>query len=65
MGILFSFTTVGALVKNEGGDRSAMVKALPIIIERLQARGLQIVPLRVLLYGEEPQEKFPSVDMQE
>ncbi|NLV91760.1 MAG: polysaccharide deacetylase family protein [Firmicutes bacterium] len=64
-GDIILFHDSGALVKNEGGDRSATVKALPIIIERLQARGLQIVPLRVLLYGEEPQEKFPSVDMQE
>ncbi len=50
----------GALVRNEGGDRSATVKALPEIIRQLEAKGLRIVPLRVLLLGEEPDDVDPE-----
>jgi len=64
-GDIILFHDSGALVRNEGGDRSATVKALPVVIEQLWERGFQIVPLRVLLMDEEPEEEFPSVDMQE
>jgi peptidoglycan/xylan/chitin deacetylase (PgdA/CDA1 family) len=63
-GDIILFHDSGALVRNEGGDRSATVKALPLIIEGLRQKGLDIVPLSVLL-AEEQGEDFPRVDMPE
>ena len=54
----------GALVKNEGGDRSATVRALPLVIEGLRQKGLEIVPLSELL-EEEFGEEFPVVEIPE
>lgn len=68
-GDIILFHDSGALVRNEGGDRSATIKALPIIIEKLQKEGFQIVPLKVLLMSEESREETPkessSVNLQE
>lgn len=54
----------GALVRNEGGDRRATVLALPHVIRAIQAKGLEIVPLSVLLHNA-PAEQFPQVDIPE
>ena len=64
-GDIILFHDSGALIRNEGGDRRATVLALPQVIEALQAKGLQIVPLAELLHGYEPTEVYPSVDMPE
>jgi peptidoglycan/xylan/chitin deacetylase (PgdA/CDA1 family) len=58
-GDIILFHDSGALLGKEGGDRSATVKALPIIIEKLQQKGYQIVPLKILL-SEDPPEKLLS-----
>lgn len=63
-GDIILFHDSGALVKNEGGDRRATVLALPEVIMTLQAKGLEIVPLSVLLHDAET-EMFPQVDMPE
>ena len=63
-GDIILFHDSGALITNEGGDRRATVIALPQVIETLQAKGLEIVPLSVLLH-EAPTEMFPEVDMPE
>jgi peptidoglycan/xylan/chitin deacetylase (PgdA/CDA1 family) len=63
-GDIILFHDSGALIKNEGGDRRATVLALPQVIEIIQAKGLEIVPLSVLLHGA-PAEEFPQVDMPE
>jgi len=63
-GDIILFHDSGALIKNEGGDRRATVLALPQVIEVLQEKGLEIVPLSVLLH-EAPTELFPQVDMPE
>ena len=52
------------LVRNEGGDRSATVRALPLVIEGLRQKGLEIVPLSELL-EEEFGEEFPVVEIPE
>lgn len=64
-GDIILFHDSGALIRNEGGNRSATVQALPIIIEQLQQRGFQIVPLRVLLMNQDSQEGHPSTTLQE
>lgn len=64
-GDIILFHDSGALVRNEGGDRSATVEALPAIINGIRERGLVIVPLGVLLAGEEPQEEVSPPDMPE
>lgn len=64
-GDIFLFHDSGALVASEGGDRKATVKALPLVITTLQAKGFEIVPLSQLLHGHEPTEVFPVVDMPE
>ncbi len=48
-GDIILFHDGGALVRDEGGDRTATVKALPLVIEGLQRKGLQIVSLSLLL----------------
>ncbi|HHX02507.1 MAG TPA: polysaccharide deacetylase family protein [Firmicutes bacterium] len=63
-GDILLFHDSGALIKNEGGDRRATVLALPEVIKTIQAKGLQIVPLSILLH-EAPTEMFPQVDMPE
>ncbi len=63
-GDIILFHDSGALVKNEGGDRSATVRALPQVIEGLRQKGLEIVPLGELL-EEEFGEKFPVVEIPE
>lgn len=64
-GDIILFHDSGALIRNEGGDRSATVKALPAVIQGLRAKGLEIVPLRDLIAEEEPTEEYPKVDMPE
>lgn len=63
-GDIILFHDSGALVKNEGGDRSATVRALPLVIEGLRQKGLRIVPLGELL-EEEFGEEFPVVEIPE
>jgi len=63
-GDIILFHDSGALIKSEGGDRRATILALPKAIETIQAKGLEIVPLSVLLH-EAPAELFPQVDMPE
>ncbi|MBC7083195.1 MAG: polysaccharide deacetylase family protein [Firmicutes bacterium] len=63
-GDIILFHDSGALIRNEGGDRSATVKALPLVIEGLRQKGLDIVPLSVLL-EEERGEEFPHVEVPE
>ncbi|HHX26996.1 MAG TPA: polysaccharide deacetylase family protein, partial [Firmicutes bacterium] len=63
-GDIILFHDSGALVKNEGGDRSATVRALPLVIEGLRQKGLEIVPLGELL-EEEFSEEFPVVEIPE
>jgi len=63
-GDIILFHDSGALVKNEGGDRSATVRALPLVIEGLRQKGLKIVPLGELL-EEEFGEEFPVVEIPE
>ncbi|MFZ5923755.1 MAG: polysaccharide deacetylase family protein [Bacillota bacterium] len=63
-GDIILFHDSGALVRNEGGDRSATVKALPLVIEGLRRKGLVIVPLSRLL-EEEPGEESPRVEVPE
>jgi peptidoglycan/xylan/chitin deacetylase (PgdA/CDA1 family) len=63
-GDIILFHDSGALVKNEGGDRSATVRALPLVIEGLRQKGLEIVPLSELL-EEEFGEEFPVVEIPE
>ncbi|MGI6630550.1 MAG: hypothetical protein ACOX4H_08555 [Bacillota bacterium] len=48
-GDIILFHDNGALINKEGGNRSATVKALPIIIEELQQKGYQIVPLNTFI----------------
>jgi peptidoglycan/xylan/chitin deacetylase (PgdA/CDA1 family) len=55
-GDIILFHDNGALINNEGGNRSATVKALPIIIEELQRKGYQIVPLNTLLSKDSQEE---------
>lgn len=64
-GDIILFHDSGALVRNEGGDRSATVEALPAVINGIKERGLVIVPLGVLLAGEEPHEQVSPPDMPE
>lgn len=45
----------GALIRHEGASRRATVDALPAIIEGIRAKGLEIVPLSVLLQGVAPE----------
>jgi len=63
-GDIILFHDSGALIKHEGGDRRATVLALPEVIETLRAKGLEIVPLSVLLHGAVGEE-LPQVDMPE
>ena len=63
-GDIILFHDSGALVRNEGGDRSATVRALPLVIEGLRQRGFEIVPLEHLL-EEEFSEEFPVVEIPE
>jgi peptidoglycan/xylan/chitin deacetylase (PgdA/CDA1 family) len=63
-GDIILFHDSGALIKNEGGDRRATVLALPEVIQTIRDKGLEIVPLSVLLH-EAPTEDFPQVDMPE
>ncbi len=63
-GDIILFHDSGALIKNEGGDRQATVIALPQVIEAIRSKGLEIVPLSVLL-DDAPTELFPQVDMPE
>jgi peptidoglycan/xylan/chitin deacetylase (PgdA/CDA1 family) len=63
-GDIILFHDSGALVRNEGGDRSATVRALPLVIEGLRQKGLEIVPLGELLQ-EEFGEEFPVVEIPE
>lgn len=39
----------GALIRSEGGNHKALVEALPQIIDGLREKGLEIVPLKILL----------------
>lgn len=39
----------GALIKDEGGNHMALIQALPSIIDGLQEKGLEIIPLKELL----------------
>ncbi len=64
-GDIILFHDSGALIRNKGGDRRATVLALPAVIEAIQAKGLQIVPLEELLHDFEPVEVYPTVDMPE
>ncbi len=63
-GDIILFHDSGALIKNEGGDRRATVLALPQVIETIRARGLEIVPLSIML-DDAPIELYPQVDMPE
>ena len=63
-GQIILFHDSGALVRNEGGDRSATVRALPFVIEGLREKGLEIVPLGELL-EDEFGEEFPVVEIPE
>jgi peptidoglycan/xylan/chitin deacetylase (PgdA/CDA1 family) len=63
-GDIILFHDSGALVRNEGGDRSATVRALPLVIEGLRQKGLEIVALGELL-EEEFGEEFPVVEIPE
>ena len=63
-GDIILFHDSGALIRNEGGDRSATVRALPLVIEGLRQKGLEIVPLGELL-EEEFGEEFPVVEIPE
>ncbi len=63
-GDIILFHDSGALIKNEGGDRRATVSALPQVIKVIQSKGLEIVPLSVLLH-DAPTELFPQVDIPE
>lgn len=63
-GDIILFHDSGALLKNEGGDRRATVLSLPRVIELIQAKGLEIVPLSELLH-DAPAELFPDVDRPE
>lgn len=44
-GAIILFHDGGSIVKSEGGNRERTVKALPVIIKRLRARGYEIVPV--------------------
>ncbi len=48
------------LLHDGGGDRSATVAALPVLIERLRARGFEIVPVSQLL-GKTRAEVMPAL----
>ncbi len=48
------------LLHDGGGDRSATIAALPMLIERLRARGLEIVPVSQLL-GKTRAEVMPAL----
>lgn len=48
-GAIILFHDSGALVKREGGSRAGTVKALPAIIEQLQAQGFQLVTVGELI----------------
>lgn len=63
-GDIILFHDSGALVRSEGGDRRATVMALPRVIEIIQAKGLEIVPLAELLHTA-PGEAFPQIDRPE
>lgn len=63
-GDIILFHDSGALVRSEGGDRRATVMALPKVIEIIQAKGLEIVPLAELLHTA-PAEAFPQIDRPE
>jgi peptidoglycan/xylan/chitin deacetylase (PgdA/CDA1 family) len=63
-GDIILFHDSGALIRNEGGDRSATVRALPFVIEGLREKGLEIVPLGELL-EDEFGEEFPVVEIPE
>ncbi|PSH05688.1 MAG: polysaccharide deacetylase [Acidobacteria bacterium] len=52
------------LLHDGGGNRSATVKALPMIIEALQARGYQIVPVHELL-GKSYADVMPPISRNE
>ncbi|MEL7564866.1 MAG: polysaccharide deacetylase family protein [Dehalobacterium sp.] len=60
-GDIILFHDSGALFGKEGGDRSATVKALPTIIEKIQQKGYQIVPLKTLLNEEAQNEPLSSI----
>lgn len=50
-GDILLFHDSGALIRREGGDRQATVGSLPAVIEAVRAKGLEFVPLSVLLEG--------------
>lgn len=60
-GEILLFHDSGALIKDEGGDRSATIRALPLVIEGLRAKGLSIVPLSELLSGTDTGETNPRM----
>lgn len=63
-GDILLFHDSGALLRNEGGDRTATVEALPEVIQIIRAKGLEIVTLEELLYNA-PMEAFPQIDRPE
>ncbi len=56
-GGIILFHDSGGLIKSEGARRDNTVKALPLIIDELQAKGFEIVPISELL-EQLPQKSF-------
>ena len=52
------------LLHDGGGDRTQTVKALPLIIEEVRARGYEIVPVSALV-GKTREEVMPSISKRE
>lgn len=53
------------LLHDAGGDRSATVKALPILISELKARGYELVTVSELLEGISTEQSMPPIQPQE
>ncbi len=63
-GDIILFHDSGALLRSEGGDRTATVQALPDVINIIRSKGLEIVALEELLHNA-PAEAFPQIDRPE
>lgn len=58
-GDIILFHDSGAFLGKEGGNRMATVQALPKVIEIIQEKGFQIVPLKTLLHDEPLEDELP------
>ncbi|NCO65910.1 MAG: hypothetical protein COW32_10120 [Candidatus Aquicultor secundus] len=55
-GAILLFHDSGALVRREGASRENTVESLPLVIDYLQAKGYEIVPISEMLRRQEEQE---------